>query len=42
LAASNLAKTQEVSDKAERMSAHADEFLEAIRKMKEQQKKSWF
>jgi hypothetical protein len=43
LAANNLARAEELSDiKADAMSSHAGDFLAAARKLKQQQKDSWW
>lgn len=42
LAANNLARAEELGDKSEQMANHANDFLAAARRLKEQQKSSWF
>jgi hypothetical protein len=42
IAANNLRKTEEIQDKAEMMASHAGDFLAAARKLKQQQKDSWW
>lgn len=42
LAAANLRRTEEVADKSEVMAEHANDFLAAARKLKQQQKSSWW
>jgi hypothetical protein len=42
LAAANLRRGQEVADKSEIMANHADDFLKAARKLRQQQESSWW